>query len=48
MYIKHIWDEDPDYKVYKDQIFTNLHETHSNSDYQDWNLLENFYNENNI
>lgn len=31
MYIKQIWDSDKDYKVYKDQIFTNLHETHSNS-----------------
>lgn len=31
MYIKKIWDSDVDYKVYKDQIFTNLHETHSNS-----------------
>lgn len=31
MYIKQIWDEDLDYKFYKDQIFKNLHETHSNN-----------------
>lgn len=47
MYIKHIWDQDPDYKVYKDQIFTNLHETHANSDQLDRIILQ-FYEDNHI
>jgi len=47
MYIKHIWESDPDYKVYKDQIFTNLHETHSNQDYFDRNIAS-FFDHNNI
>jgi hypothetical protein len=38
MYIKQIWDHDEDYKVYKDQIFTNLHETHENPDRLSINL----------
>lgn len=45
MYIKQIWDEDPDYKFYKDQIFTNLHETHSNNE-KSLMLLENFISDN--
>lgn len=27
MYIKHIWDNDQDYKQYYEQIFANLHDT---------------------
>jgi hypothetical protein len=29
MYIKQIWDEDNDYRYYLEQIFSNIHETHS-------------------
>jgi len=47
MYIKQIWDNDEDYKFYKDQIFTNLHETHSQSDHIPKILIE-FYNNNHI
>lgn len=43
MQIKHIWRDDEDFKVYKNQIFTNLHETHSNGP-QIHRLLEDFYN----
>ena len=49
MYIKYIWEQDSDYKFYFQQIFSNLHDTHTNSD----NLfipkdLQEFYDSNNI